>query len=85
MRYLLGIPFVNRRDLLERVIASVPAMHDRLIVLDNSNFRELRGRRATAAEFVYEPPVPLSFVQSLNLLQQMAYEGALPCVVLYAQ
>jgi hypothetical protein len=75
MRYLLGVPFVNRRDLLERAIASVPAMHDRLIVLDNSNFRELRGRRATAAEFVYEPPVPLSFVQSMNLLQQMAYEA----------
>lgn len=75
MRYLLGIPFVNRRDLLERAIASVPAMHNHLVILDNSNFRELRGRKAMTAEIVYEPPVPLSFVQSMNLLQQMAYEA----------
>jgi hypothetical protein len=36
MRYLVGIPFVNRRDLLERAVASVPAMHDRLVIIDNS-------------------------------------------------
>jgi hypothetical protein len=75
MRYLLGMPFVNRRDLLERAVASVPAMHHRLIVIDNSAFRELRGRRPLANELVYEPPVPLSFVQSMNLLQQMAHEA----------
>ena len=45
MRYILGIPFVNCRDLLERAIASVPAMHHGLVVIDNSNFRELRGRK----------------------------------------
>ncbi|HEY1430167.1 MAG TPA: hypothetical protein VGF39_00820 [Stellaceae bacterium] len=75
MRFLLGIPFVNRRDLLERAVASVPAMHDRLVIIDNSGYRELRNRKAITNEIVYEPPVPLTFVQSMNLLQQMAHEA----------
>jgi hypothetical protein len=75
MRFLLGIPFVNRRDLLERAVASVPAMHDRLVIVDNSCYRELRDRQPLASEIVYEPPVPLTFVQSMNLLQQMAHEA----------
>jgi hypothetical protein len=75
MRYLLGIPFVNSRDLLERAIASVPNMRHCLVIIDNSNLRELRGRCPVSDELVYEPPVPLSFVQSMNLLQQMAHEA----------
>jgi hypothetical protein len=76
MRYLLGIPFVNRRDLLERAVASIPAMRDRLVIVDNSNLRELRDRQTLGNELVYEPPVPLTFVQSMNLLQQMAHAAA---------
>jgi hypothetical protein len=75
MRYLLGMPFVNRRDLLERAIASVPAMQRRLVVIDNSTYRELRGHKPIGDELIYEPPVPLTFVQSMNLLQQMAHEA----------
>jgi hypothetical protein len=47
----------------------------RFVVIDNSTFRELRGRNPIGDELISEPPVPLTFVQSMNLLQQMAHEA----------
>jgi hypothetical protein len=79
-RLLVGIPFVNRIDLLKRACISIPKLLDRTVLIDNSEYRELRFWQNIGNEVVYEPPVPLNFVQSMNLLQQMASDAA--CEVL---
>ncbi|EJW16607.1 glycosyltransferase family 2 protein [Paenibacillus alvei] len=73
MRYVVGIPYVNRKDLLYRAIDSIELYRKHTYVLDNSPTRELRydselSRRVT----VYEPPVPLTFTQSMNWFQKVA-------------
>ena len=72
MRYLLGIPHVNRLDLLQQAVGSVPAFHDRMIIIDNSDTGELKATSLAADHRVIEPCVPLTFTQTQNLLQKLA-------------
>lgn len=67
MRYLLGIPFVNREDLLGLAVESVRAMWPHALVVDNS---EDGLRPADWPVEILRPPVPLTFSQSMNLLQR---------------
>ncbi len=77
MKYLLGIPFVNRPDLLRGALNSVRPLWPHAMILDNSDPAELSReaaawpvpiRRAAAG-------VPLSFSQSLNHLTALATES----------
>lgn len=75
MRYVVGIPYVNRKDLLYRALDSIELYWKHTYVLDNSPAHELRydselSRRVT----VYEPPVPLTFTQSMNWFQRVALD-----------
>ena len=72
MKYLLGIPFANREDLLRRAIQSVQPLWQHTLIVDNSETRLVPS--AWQAEIV-APPVPLTFSQSMNLLQQRAGEA----------
>ncbi|NMM51810.1 glycosyltransferase family 2 protein [Paenibacillus aquistagni] len=75
MKYLVGIPYVNRIDLLHRAIHSVPVYWPHTVVLDNSPARELRQASwLQQVVTVVEPLVPLTFVQSMNAFQRMAAE-----------
>lgn len=69
MRYLLGIPFVNREDLLSLAVGSVRAMWPHTLIVDNSE------DGLSAADWpvrIIRPHVPLTFTQSMNLLQREA-------------
>jgi hypothetical protein len=71
MKYLLGIPFVNREDLLVRAVESVKPLWPNAVIIDNSE----RGlRRSTQPIKVLTPPVPLTFSQTMNLLLRQAAE-----------
>ena len=67
------IPYVNRLDLLEKAVASVPR---RLTtypqVINNS------GSKLDMNCVVYEPDVPLSFAQTQNLMLKMAKRVGVP-------
>jgi len=74
MKYLIGVGYVNRTDLLDRALLSIKPFWPNTTIIDNSANRELKGKYSYVK--TYEPPVPLSFSQSMNLLQKMAqYEG----------
>lgn len=77
MKYLLGIPFTNREDLLRRAVASVQRMWPYTLIVDNSD----SGLDTSfwPAEITV-PQVPLTFSQSMNLLQRVAAKRA--CEVL---
>ena len=66
MRYLLGIPFVNREDLLSLAVASVRALWPHTIIVDNSPGGLSPADWPVA---VLRPSLPLTFSQSMNLLQ----------------
>ncbi|MCI3926315.1 glycosyltransferase family 2 protein [Paenibacillus sp. TRM 82003] len=73
MKYLMGISYVNRPDLLEEAVNSIPAYWNNTIVIDNSDDRSLRGAtwlQGKAA--VYEPPVPMTFPQRMNWVNAQA-------------
>jgi hypothetical protein len=72
LRYLLGIPYVNRSDLLLNALHSIGPLLQHTIIIDNSNNRELRNISNLVS--VYEPPVPLTYTESMNLFQKMASE-----------
>lgn len=60
MRFIIGIPFVNRSDLFRKAVASVPDdMRWCLRMLDNSTY--------------LNPSVPLSASQSINYFIHVAY------------
>lgn len=79
MKYLLGIPYVNRPDLLREALNSVKPFWPYTLLIDNSLQREL-STNLGASNFlppgvkVYQPSVPLTFSQSMNLLQDLAKE-----------
>lgn len=71
MRYILGVPFVNRKDLLARCLKSAAALACRIVVIDNS----LDGLSIKGGHIeVLRPPVPLSASQSINMLMTSAVE-----------
>jgi len=75
MKYLIGIPYVNRPDLLYLAVNSIKLFWPQAIVIDNSKNYDLRYDKQMSPEIpVYEPPVPLTFSQTMNLLQRMALE-----------
>jgi len=75
VRYILGISYVNRKDLLYKAVASVKEMWPHTIVIDNSDGRDLRGDAFLAGKVhVFEPPVPLTVPQKFNYLQELAEE-----------
>lgn len=59
------VPWVNRQDLLKRLLWSVPSLWDDLMIVDNSE-QEIMCDLPDGVE-VYRPPVPLSFSQTQNL------------------
>lgn len=71
MKFVLGIFYVNRLDLLYKALNSIPQYWSQTVVIDNSWERELRS----VSDFpegvtIYEPPVPLAHSQTQNLLHQ---------------
>lgn len=71
MRYLLGIPIVNRADLLRRALESIQPLWQHAIVVDNS---ESGISSETWPVPILRPPVTLSFTQTMNWLQRLASE-----------
>ena len=75
MKYILGIPYVNRPDLLRKAVDSVKLFWPDTLVIDNSPQRELNTGRVLPPDIkIYQPSVPLTFSQTMNLLQILAEE-----------
>src|SRR5262249_43948240 len=72
MRYILGIPFVNRPDLLSLAVHSVRALHPNTVIIDNS---EHGLNQPDWPVRISRPPAPLTFSLSMNFLQQIAREA----------
>ena len=67
------IPYVNRLDLLQKAIASVPRrLTTEPIVINNSN-----EKLVVSCPTVY-PPVPLTFAQTQNFLLKIAKDRHVP-------
>lgn len=68
MRFLIGIPYMLRPDLLDKALSSIPpSIWDagRICVLDNS-------AEPQHTQIRYVPAVPLSASQSLNFFRRLA-------------
>jgi GT2 family glycosyltransferase len=75
MNYLVGLAYVNRPDLLRTAVRSIQPFWTRTVVIDNSEHYDLRKDDfIRSAVEVYEPPVPLTFTQTMNLMQRKAME-----------
>jgi len=73
MKYVLGISFVVRMDLLHRAVESIRPLWPHTVVIDNSEERLLRGSAWLRQRVrVYEPPVPFTVPQKFNYLQELA-------------
>jgi hypothetical protein len=71
MKWRLFIPFVNRRDLLERALRSASTRE--VIVIDNSECRELYCDENFRTQYeVLCASVPLSFSQTMNYIISIA-------------
>lgn len=69
MNYLLAIPYVNRPDLLEKAVRSVQYFWPHTTIIDNSD----AGLDPSAWPVqLVRPSVPLTFSQTMNLVQRMA-------------
>jgi hypothetical protein len=80
MALLLGIPYVNRPDLLRRALASVEALWPSAVLVDNSEQGDLiqdPGSWPVRIQRI-RGVAPLSFSQSMNLLQAIAVERNCP-------
>lgn len=75
MKYMLGIFYVNRLDLLYRAIASIQPYWPHTVIIDNSDSHDLRHEAALSSIVaIYEPPVPFSHSQSQNMLHRWGAE-----------
>lgn len=81
MRYIVGIPYVNRLDLLNRAVASIRPYWPHTYVLDNSANSELKGHALSGLVNIIHPPVPLTFTQSMNWFQRIAAEQGADAVM----
>ena len=78
MRYILGIPFLNRPDLLRVAIQSVKPLWPHTLIIDNS---DTGLDTAMWPVPVVRPPVPLMISQTMNLLQRLAAERSCEVVL----
>jgi len=76
MRYIVGIPYVNRIDLLQDAIESIELYWDNLVLIDNSSSKELARQNFAKDFLIIEPIVPLTFSQSQNAFISIANEKA---------
>lgn len=75
--HLVYIPYVNRPDLLDRAVASVPELWEALVVIDQSSDGLSSDGRAWMEKIggVYRsPPGTMSFTQMMNWAQAEASE-----------
>lgn len=72
MNYLVGIPFVNRTDLLLQALNSIQHFWPNTVVIDNSENHALSTEQQVNSKVrVFEPPIPLTFTQSMKLLERL--------------
>jgi|GEM_PF-1008850 len=76
MKYIVGIPYLNRIDLLQEAIDSIKAYWDNLVLIDNSGRKELATQSLGKDFLIIEPIVPLTFSQSQNAFISIANEKA---------
>ncbi|WP_313802439.1 glycosyltransferase family 2 protein [Cytobacillus sp.] len=74
MKYIVGIPYVNRLDLLQKAVESIKPYWEHTVIIDNSDGRDLKGHELSSKVQIYEPPVPLTFTQSMNYIIRLAEE-----------
>jgi len=75
MKYLVGIGYVNRIDLLSLALASIKPYLSNTVIIDNSSNKELRQAELGFSDTrTYTPPVPLTFSQTMNLLHRFGAE-----------
>jgi hypothetical protein len=79
LRFLLGIPVVVGPDLLRRAVDSVESLWPQTVIVDNTDAG--LDRAAWPVDLV-RPCVPLSFSQSMNLLQALASERSSEALLL---
>lgn len=71
-KFLVFIPYVNRRDLLSEALLSIQDLWPQTIIIDNSNPVELN--QGDLPGKLITPPVPLGFSQTQNYMQRIAFE-----------
>lgn len=76
MKYIVGIPYRNRIDLLRDAINSIKCFWDNLVLIDNSGCQELSTQDFGKDFLIIEPIVPLTFTQSQNAFIRIANEKA---------
>lgn len=74
MKYVLGIPYVNRPDLLRLAVNSVQKLWPDAFIIDNSEYGEIHSniKEWPVAVIRIVGVAPLSFSQSMNLVGHMA-------------
>lgn len=70
MKIPVFVPYVNRPDMLQRVLSMVPRDTTEAVVINNS------GKPLNVNATVMTPPVPLTFTQSQNWMLEISKQRA---------
>lgn len=74
VRHAVVVGYVNRPDLLVQALHSIEPLWPHTTVIDNSNKVNLTDNPIGLPVKVYQPPDPLSFSQTMNLMHRTAAE-----------
>lgn len=73
MKYLVGLFYRNSLEYLKIAVQSVKPFWKHIVIIDNTPELSLRSERAfPEGVTIVEPPAPLTFTQSMNLIIRMA-------------
>lgn len=81
MKYVFGFFYRNSLPLLRLALDSIKPCWKHTVVIDNSPGNELRTASFPPGVQVCEPPVPLSFTQSMNYLIRIGEERGADVVI----
>ncbi|MFD0694214.1 glycosyltransferase family 2 protein [Paenibacillus sp. GCM10027628] len=82
--YVVVVGYVNRPDILYQALGSIQSFWPSTLVIDNANEASLIKNAVELPVKVYQPPDPLSYSQTLNLMHRIAAEnGAEVCIFMH--
>ncbi|MDR5584018.1 glycosyltransferase family 2 protein [Paenibacillus larvae] len=81
MKYVYGFFYRNSLDLLRLALNSIKPCWNHTVIIDNTSDLALRGESFPQGVQILEPPVPLTFTQSMNYLIRVGEECEADAVI----
>ncbi|MEI7028209.1 glycosyltransferase family 2 protein [Paenibacillus sp. y28] len=79
--YAAAVGYTGRPDLLQQALQSVQPLWNNTLVIDNSKELSIASNPALAAVPVYQPPVPFTYSQTMNLLHRIGADRGCEVII----